>query len=293
MLSPELMNQISAIELRAKHLASDVLAGEYLSAFRGRGMDFDEVREYVPGDDVRAIDWNVTARMRQPFVKIFREEREMTVMLMVDISMSQAFGTGERSKLEAAAELAAVISFLAIRNNDRVGLLVFSDRIERYVPPKKGRGHVWNIIKELLVPVPSGLVTDLRGALDYFGRILKRKSLCFLISDFWAQDYESVLSVIGRRHDLVCAVVQDCAEVVLPSCGIVQVQDIESGYQWTLNTSNFKVRKKLEEIAVARQRELLSIFKRCGAKHFPVSAGGSVISSLAKFLREREHRMVR
>lgn len=293
MLSAELMNQISQIELRAKHLANDALAGEYLSAFRGRGMDFEEVREYVPGDDVRAIDWNVTARMQQPYIKIFKEEREMTVMLLVDVSKSLVFGTESRTKLESAAELAAVIAFLATKNNDRVGLLVFSDRVERYVPPKKGRAHVWQIIRELLTPKPAGKSTDMRGALDYFARVLKRKSLCFLISDFWAHNFEASLATIARRHDLICAVVEDRCEVILPSAGIMGIQDAESGAEWTLDTSSRKVRSKLLEFSRQRESKLASLFQRSGAKYFKSIAGETVTAGLASFLREREHRMFR
>ncbi|MCX6129405.1 MAG: DUF58 domain-containing protein, partial [Proteobacteria bacterium] len=211
MLAPELISRIRRLELKAGHLASEVLAGEYKSAFKGRGWEFDEVREYQHGDDVRSIDWNVTARMGQPFVKIFREQREMTLMLLVDLSSSLYFGSGARTKHETAAELAAVLAFLAIRQKDKVGLMVFSDHIELYIPPSKGRAHVWSIIRSILSHKAQGQKTDLDGALRTFLQIRQRRCLSFLLSDFLAEGYEKSLQHIALRHELVCMKIEDAA----------------------------------------------------------------------------------
>jgi uncharacterized protein (DUF58 family) len=227
-LSREIIARIRRIELRASARATELLSGEYSSKFRGRGMEFEEVREYVPGDDIRAIDWNVTARMSRPFIKIFREEREMTIMLMVDVSPSQDFGLTGRSKLETTAEFAAVLAFLAMRNNDKVGMVSFAGEVIRYIPPQKGRGHVWRIIREVLTHAKAGRSTNISAAADFVGKVLKRRSNVFLISDLIAEDYRKSLSQLDRRHDLTVISVNDATEAMMPDLGVIAVLDSES-----------------------------------------------------------------
>jgi uncharacterized protein (DUF58 family) len=290
MLPSEVLKQIRRIQLAAGHQVTDALAGNYLSAFRGRGMEFDEVREYVPGDDVRAIDWNVTARMREPFVKVLREEREMTLMLMVDVSPSQGFATAARPKREVAAELAAVLAFLAIRSNDKVGLIVFSDHVEHYVPPKKGRAHVWQIIRSVLTHKGAGARTDVAGAVDFMTGVAARRSMCFLISDFWADGYERALKLAVRRHDLVCARIVDPREAELEAAGLVAFQDSETGETLYVDTSDAAVRRRYAALAAEREGSLRQFFRRHKIDAFTVDTRQPVATPLLTFLRERERR---
>ncbi len=290
MLSQDVLKQIRGIQLRAGHLVTDALAGNYLSAFKGRGMEFDEVREYVPGDDVRAIDWNVTARMSSPYVKVLREERELTLMLMVDVSPSLVFGTAARQKHELAAELAAVLAFLAIRNNDKVGLIAFSDHIEQFIPPKKGRGHVWNIIRSVLTHRGSGRSTDVAGALDYMMNMADRKCMCFLISDFWAHGYEKQLKHVARRHDFIAVRIGDQRELTLPPAGIVAFQDAETGEEILVDTSDKSVLRAYASAAADREKTLQTLFRRNAIDHFTVSTDGNVTAPLMGYLRGRERR---
>jgi uncharacterized protein (DUF58 family) len=290
MLSPEVLKQIKMLELRAGHLVTDALAGNYLSAFKGRGMEFDEVREYAPGDDVRTIDWNVTARMRAPFVKVLREERELTLMLMVDVSPSQSFGTVSRAKREVAAELAAVLAFLATRNNDKVGLICFSDHVEQFIPPKKGRGHVWSIIRSVLTHEGRGRRTDVAGTLDFLGRVTSRRAMSFLISDFWATGYEQAMRLAARRHDLVAVRVRDPRELTMPKAGLVSLQDLESGELLTLDMGKRKVREQYAALMEEEERRLTGFFRRCGIGEMTVRTGEPVVAPLVRYLRERERK---
>lgn len=290
MLSPEVLKQIKTLELRAGHLVTDALAGNYLSAFKGRGMEFDEVREYVPGDDVRTIDWNVTARMSAPFVKVLREERELTLMLMVDVSPSQSFGTVSRAKREVAAELAAVLAFLATRNNDKVGLICFSDHVEQFIPPKKGRGHVWSIIRSVLTHEGKGRRTDVAATLDFLGRVTSRRAMSFLISDFWATGYEQAMRLAARRHDLVAVRVRDPRELSMPRAGVVSFQDLESGELVTLDMGNRKVRERYAALMEEEERRLTGFFRRCGIGELTVRTGEPVVAPLVRYLRERERK---
>lgn len=290
MLSADVLKQIKALELRAGHLVTDALAGNYLSAFKGRGMEFDEVREYVPGDDVRTIDWNVTARMNAPFVKVMREERELTLMLMVDVSPSQRFGTVARAKRDVAAELAAVLAFLATRNNDKVGLICFSDHVEQFIPPKKGRSHVWNIIRSVLTHEGKGKTTDLSGALDFLGRVSTRRAMSFLISDFWAQGYEKVMRLAGRRHDLVAVRIRDPRELMIPAAGIMSVQDLESGEVLYLDMSDKRVRSQYTQLMQQEDQRLTQFLRRSGIGEITVHTGEPVVAPLVRYLRERERK---
>ncbi len=290
MLSQDVLKQIRGIQLKAGHLVTDALAGNYLSAFKGRGMEFDEVREYVPGDDVRTIDWNVTARTNTPHVKVLREERELTLMLMVDVSPSLVFGTGTRPKHELAAELAAVLAFLAIRNNDKVGLIAFSDHIEQFIPPKKGRGHVWNIIRSVLTHRATGKKTDIAGALDYMINVAERRCMCFLISDFWAEGYEKPLRHVARRHDFIAVRIGDQRETNLPPAGFVSFQDSETGEELVLDTSDPTVRATYGRTADEREKTLQSVFRRQGIDHFTLGTDSNVTTPLLQYLRNRERR---
>ena len=287
-LSPELLARIKAIQIRTQRLVTDVLAGEYHSAFKGRGMEFEQVREYAPGDDIRHIDWNVTARMSSPFVKEHREERELTVMLIVDVSSSGAFGTSGKQKREVVAELAAVLAYLAIQNNDRVGMIVFSDRIERFIPPKKGRAHVWRVIREVLSFRPAGRGTDLEGALEYLSRVVRRRSVGFVISDFLDTGFAERLRVAARRHDLTAIRVLDRREVSLPRLGLVELEDAETGRTVVMDTSDRRVAESFVRLAredLARRSEQ---FRQAGVGEVQVWADRPWIEPLVRYMRARE-----
>ncbi|KAB2840793.1 DUF58 domain-containing protein [bacterium] len=290
MLPPEILKKIKRIQLKTNYLANEIFAGEYESAFRGRGMEFEEVREYQPGDDVRAIDWNVTARSGRPFVKIYREEREMTVMILVDMSASLDFGTRERLKREAAAEVAAVLAYAAIKSNDKVGLILFTDRVEKFIPAKKGRGHVYRVIQEILGFEPQHPKTQIRVPLEYLIRVMHRRSICFLISDFLDQGYERALAIAKRRHDMVCIQLHDPAEAEFPKAGWMQWRDPESGELQWVNSSRPGFQKKFAELA----QELLlgpqRIFQSMGVDSVLIDQSKDYIHPLLQFFRFREKR---
>jgi uncharacterized protein (DUF58 family) len=242
----ELLKKVRRIQITTKHAVNDVFAGQYHSTFKGRGMEFDEVREYVPGDDIRSIDWNVTARTGLPHIKKFVEEREMTVMLVVDISASHLFGSGAQMKRDLAAEVAAVLAFSAIRNNDRIGLILFAEEVEKYIPPKKGTRHVLRLVREMLSHKPQGKGTNMVPALDYLNHVSTHKNVTFLISDFMFSDnYEQLLKISARRHDLISVVIGDKREIAWPNIGIVNWHDAETGEKMLVDTSSRKVREKL------------------------------------------------
>jgi uncharacterized protein (DUF58 family) len=247
MLPKEILRKIRRIEIQTRNLVDDVFSGEYHSVFKGRGMEFSEVREYTRGDSVRTIDWNVTARMGRPFVKKFVEERELTVILMVDASASGEFGTCRKTKREIAAEICALLAFSAIKNNDRVGLVIFTNQVEKFVPPKKGIKHVLRVIRELLYFRPQGRGTDIAAALEYLNRLTRRKAVVFLISDFLTSGYERALRVINKRHDLVAITITDPRELSLPKVGHVQLQDAETGELIILDTSERPFRQSFAE----------------------------------------------
>ena len=290
MLSPEILKQVRAIQLKAGHLVTEALAGNYLSAFKGRGMEFDEVREYVPGDDVRTLDWNVTARMGAPFVKVLREERELTLMTLVDVSPSQGFGSGERTKTAVAAELAAVLAFLAIRNQDKIGLMAFSDHVEEFLPAKKGRGHVWTIIRTVLSHQGRGVGTNIALALDALSRYVQRRSLCFLISDFWTDGFERALAIAGRRHDLVAVRIRDPLERSLPNVGAMLIEDLETKAPTWVDTSDPRVRAAYAQAAREREQALTNLCRKHRVDTFTVDTDGSTTAPLLRYLRQREAR---
>ncbi|MCX7006864.1 MAG: DUF58 domain-containing protein, partial [Kiritimatiellaeota bacterium] len=261
----EIIKKVRQIEIRTRHLVNDVFAGEYHSVFKGRGMEFQEVREYEPGDDIRAIDWNVTARMGHPFIKKFSEERELTVMLLVDISASNQFGSRAQLKKDLAAELAAVLAFAAIRNNDRVGLILFSDEVEHVLPPKKGLSHVLRVVRDVLDFKPKRRGTALAPALDFLNHITTRKTVTFLISDFLTQeDLKSALRVSAARHDLVAVVAADRGEHEWPAAGLVEWRDAETGRHQLVDTSDARVRRALAGAQAKQRTELKQRLARTG-----------------------------
>jgi uncharacterized protein (DUF58 family) len=290
MLSPDIIRQIRMIEFKAGHLVTEAMAGSYVSAFKGTGMEFEEVREYVPGDDVRTIDWNVTARMQVPYIKVHKEEREMTLMLMIDVSPSQRFTGSGRRKNELSADMAAVLAFLAIRNNDKVGLIAFSDHVETFIPPKKGRGHVWNIIRTVLTLEGSGKKTDISCALDFLGRMAKRRTTCFLISDFYADNFEKSLAVAARRHDMNCIRTVDPLEEQYAAVGYVELEDAETGKTIIVDAKSKRFQTMFQDLQKKYEEERVKLFRRMGANMFSLRSDGSVVDPLVKFLAERGSR---
>ena len=293
MLPQDIIKQIRHIQLKAGRLVTDALAGEYSSVFKGIGMEFEKVREYVESDDIRAIDWNVTARMNAPFVKIFREERELTLMLLVDVSPSLVFGTTGKFKNEVAAELAAVLAFLAIKNNDKVGLILFSDHVEQVIPPKKGRSHIWRIIRSVLTHKSQGKKTDINVALDYLANMRSRKSMCFLLSDFHTTGFETSLRQVSKRHELVCVGISDLRESMIASCGVVEFVDAETGELCVLDTSHAQVKKIFKENRKLSVEKLIKLLRSYKMDYFEVSTHESVISPLVRYMRQRERKLLR
>jgi len=288
----ELIKKIRRIEIVTTKLANEQLAGQYHSAFRGRGMAFEEVRPYQPGDDVRAIDWNVSARMNEPYVKLFVEEREMTVMLLIDMSASGLLGTAQQAKREMAAEVAAVLAFSAIHNDDRVGLVAFTDHIERFVPAKKGRKHVLAVLSEILSHRPQARGTDLSAALDFVGHVMRRRAVVFLISDFLGEGYERALRVVSRKHDLVPVVIADPFEEGLPDLGFVAFEDLETGQTRVLDTSSGARAAFARRVRETRhQREWLC--KRLSLDTIDLRTDLPYLPALVRFFRARERRLRR
>jgi uncharacterized protein (DUF58 family) len=293
MLPREVLRQIRRLQLKARRAVEDLLGGEYHSVFNGTGIAFEEVREYQPGDDIRAIDWNVTARMGHPFVKRFIEERERTVLLAVDCSGSQRFGTSARQKREVAAELAAVLAFSAVSNNDRVGLIQFTDRVERFVPPRKGTRHVLRLIRDVLFFEPVRVGTSLRVGLDYLNRVLRRRTIVFLLSDFQDAGYEPSFKRAGRRHDLIAVRIADRREEELPAVGLLELEDAETGERLLLDTASSAVRDAFRSAAVGRWLALKQLAAQARTDLVDVSTDGSHLDALIRFFRLRERRLRR
>ena len=291
MISRELVKKLKKIEIYTSRLANDQLAGSYHSVFKGRGMAFSEVRQYQPGDDVRFIDWNVSARMNDTYVKVFTEEREMTVMLLVDLSASERFGSVEKPKIETVAEVAALLAFSAIKNNDRVGLILFTDRVERFVPPKKGRSHVMRVVTEILNADPKGEGTDLGVALDLLGGIGKRRTVAFLISDFIADDYEKPLKVVSAKHDLIPIQIVDRREDELPDVGLALVEDLETGELVEVDTSDLDVRADYAREAQRQRAAREHLFRRLQLDHVTVSTDRDFVRPLTELFRLRQRRL--
>jgi uncharacterized protein (DUF58 family) len=286
-----ILKKIRALEIKTRGLVETAFAGDYHSVFKGRGMNFEDVREYQPGDEIRAIDWNVTARLGTPFVKKFTEERELTVMLIVDVSASGNFGSTSQSKRELAAEVACLIAFSAIRNNDKVGLLLFTDRVELFIPPKKGRSHTLRLIREILFFQPEGRGTNPTLALDSLNKIVTRRAVVFFISDFQAPDFSKTLAVSGRRHDFIAVHVQDEREKVLPNIGIITLEDAETGEQIEIDTSNRTTRTRFVDLANEKEVELTRTLRRNRVDTIALRTGEDYLPPLRSFFKQRERRL--
>jgi uncharacterized protein (DUF58 family) len=293
MLPHEVIRQIRRLQIRARRAVQDLLGGEYHSVFRGMGLAFEEVREYQPGDDIRTIDWNVTARMGHPFIKRYIEERELTVMLVVDGSGSHQFGTQLQQKREVIAELAAVLAFSAISNNDKVGLITFTDHVERFVPPRKGSRHVLRLIRDILFFQPAHHGTSLRQGLDFLNRILRRRSIVFLLTDFLDHGFERPFKRTARRHDLIAVRITDPREEKLPAVGLLELEDAETGGRLLLDTRSRKVREAFAEQARHRRQALQQLARSCQVDLIEVSTDGSHLDALIRFFRLRESRLRR
>ena len=290
-ISPELIKKIQTIQVKTNHLVNSVMMGEYVSAFKGRGMEFNEVREYIAGDDIRLIDWNVTARMGHPFVKGFQEERELTIMLIVDVSSSGEFGSVEQSKQEVAAELASILAFSAIKNNDKVGLIVFSDRIEYVIRPQKGKAHIWKVIRAILNFQPKGRKTDFTTALEYLLIAQKRKTVTFLISDFQVTKYEKILKLVNQKHDLIAIFISDPREKFLPAdSGLVHLEDAETGELIVVDTHSERLREGFRNLNEKKSKQLNRFLSTNGIDIINISVDQPLTEPIAKFFKMREKR---
>ncbi|MEW5923892.1 MAG: DUF58 domain-containing protein [Candidatus Zixiibacteriota bacterium] len=286
----DLFKKIRRIEIRTRRLVNDLFSGEYHSTFKGQGMEFEEVRQYQPGDDIRLIDWNVTARTGYPHVKKFREERELSVIFLVDASSSGAFGTRERFKADTAAELCAVLSFSAVKNNDKVGMIIFTDKIEKFIPPKKGRSHVLRLVREILHFEPEGTMTDISGALEYFNRVIKKKSVVFLISDFLSEDYLTPLRIANRKHDVIALKISDPRELQFENVGLIELEDAETGETILIDTASEAFRR---DFAVQAERDnfgLKRTLKLMNLDFIQIITNQSYILPLINFFKMREKR---
>tara|TARA_Y100001936_G_C16083865_1_gene680045 strand:+ start:1842 stop:2792 length:951 start_codon:yes stop_codon:yes gene_type:complete len=290
-LSSELLQQIKSIQVKTNYMVNDIMAGEYVSAFKGRGMEFSEVREYLPGDDVRLIDWNVTARMNQPFIKEFIEERELTLMLLVDVSSSGSFGSGNKLKNEIAAEVASILAFAAIKNNDKIGLIIFSDKIEHHIPPNKGKAHIWNIIRTILSFKPEGKGTNLALPLEYLIKIQKKKATTFLISDFQDSNYEQKLKLANQKFDIIAINIIDPHEEILPNVGMVFLEDSETGKTLLVDTHNPKLIQEHQKISSQVRQDRKRYFNSIGIDSIEIHTNKSLTDPIIKYfkLREKKH----
>jgi uncharacterized protein (DUF58 family) len=287
----EILKKIRALEIKTRGLVETAFAGDYHSVFKGRGMNFEDVREYQPGDEIRAIDWNVTARMGNAYVKKFTEERELTVMLVVDVSASGNFGSTSQSKRELAAEVACLLAFSAIRNNDKVGLLLFTDRVELFIPPKKGRSHTLRLIREILFFEPQGRGTLPGLALDYLNKIVTRRAVVFFVSDFQAPDFSQALAVSGRRHDFIAIHIHDEREKVFPNVGIITLEDAETGEQVEINTADRSMRAAFADLVDKQETELSRTLRRSNIDAIALRTGDDYLPALRSFFKQRERRL--
>ena len=290
MLSPETIRKIKKVHIKSSRTVNTMMAGQYKSVFRGSGIEFEEVREYSPGDEVKSIDWKVSARLGKPFVKLYREERELVVMLLVDMSASGRFGTRETTKQEIAAEIASILAFSAVRNNDKVGAILFTSGVEKYIPPKKGATHVWRVIREIFSFEPVQKGTDIQNAVSYLGKVCRKRAVVFLISDFLSPDYSKRLRVTSRKHELIGMLVSDPGDFTLPAAGILSVQDFETGRQVLLDASDQTTRRRFFEHKTAEYRSTLQNLKSAVIDCVEVSTGDPAAEVLINYFRRREKR---
>ena len=286
----ELLKKVRKIEIKTKGLSNHIFSGEYHTAFKGKGMAFSEVREYQPGDDVRSIDWNVTARYNSPFVKVFEEEREMTVILLIDVSGSSDFGTQTQLKREVATEIAAVLSFSAINNNDKIGVIFFSDKIEKFIPPKKGKSHILRIIRELITFESESKKTNIEVALKYFNNVIKKRAVCFILSDFMDTNFDKSLKIARNKHDIVALRIHDEREEIIPNVGLIKVEDSESGEMRWVDSSNKKVRTNYNNNYRVFEKELKQTLQSSGVDHIDIKTGKDYIKPLMNFFKNRGKR---
>lgn len=291
MIPKEILKKIRRIEIRTSRLVNDLFGGEYESVFKGQGIEFADVREYVPGDDIRTIDWNVTARSQHPFVKKFVEERELTVLFVVDMSGSQYFGSGEKLKSEVAAEITALLAFSAVKNHDKTGLLICTDEVEKYVPVKKGRNHVLRVVREILYYQPRRKKTRLAAALEYLHSILTRTAVIFLISDFLDEGYEKSLKVLSRKHDVIAIHLRDRRELDFPAAGLIELEDGETGERILIDSSVARLREHFSRTAQHREEQMDKLMKSLRMDKINVAAEGSYVEPLMRFFRIREERL--
>ena len=287
MSTSALLKKVRQIEIKTKGLSNHIFAGEYHTAFKGKGMAFSEVREYQAGDDIRSIDWNVTARYNSPFVKVFEEEREMTVMLLVDVSASGNFGTKDQFKRELATEITAILAFSAIKNNDKVGAIFFTDKVEEFIPPKKGKKHILRIIREVLAFQPSRKKTDISEALEYFNSVIKRRSICFILSDLISPPFEKPLRIASKKHDLVALRIHDRRESSLPNVGLIPIQDAETEDMIFIDTSNKKIRLDFVKNRLDKINAVKKLLQNVGVDLIDISTGNDYIKPLINFFKGR------
>lgn len=290
MITKDLLKKIQQIEIHTRRLVNESFIGEYHSVFKGRGMEFDAVREYQPGDEIRTIDWNVTARMGRPFIKRYVEERELTVMLLVDVSASGNFGSVRQLKNEIATEVCALLAFSAIKNNDKVGMIMFTDRVEKFIPPKKGAKHVLRVIRELMCTEPAGKGTNIAVALEYMNKISSRRTISFLVSDFLANDYAHALRIANKRHDVIAITVTDPREQELPNVGFIELRDAESGEILLVDTANPLARKEFSAINARQKQERSRLFRSMGVDEIIISTNRHYVEPIVRFFRLREKR---
>jgi len=293
MIPKDIIRKIKRIQITTNRKVTDLFAGQYQSVFKGMGMEFDEVREYNPGDEIRSIDWNVTARMGHPFIKKFVEERELTIMLLLDVSMSCRYGTVNRMKSDIAAEICSILAFSAIKNSDKVGMLTFTDHIEKYIPPRKGTKHVLRVIREALYNQPEGIGTDLNNVLEYLNRVATRRTITFIISDFFCEDYKKLLSITNKRHDVIAVSISDPSESVLPDAGLVKIHDAETGQEKVIDTSNASIKKAYQKNSIGINDKNKNIFKSVSVDNIDIQTDRSYEAPLMRFFRMRERRIVR
>jgi len=290
MLAAEVLKKIKRIHIRSSRMADTMMAGHYRSVFKGAGMEFEEVREYSPGDEIRSIDWKVSARMGHPFIKQFREEREMVVMLLIDMSRSGFFGTGENLKVDKAAEVASVIAFNAIKNGDKVGAIFFTDQVEQYIPPKNGSAHIWRVIREIFTFKPESRSTDIEEAVAFLARVCRKRTVSFVISDFLVEPCTRTLRRVGKKHELISILLSDPGDFLLPGAGLLTARDFETGHTVLLDLSDRRCREKVRQIKLAEKAEIMDEMKRAGVDIIDLSTEASTTDALTRYFTWREGR---